>query len=175
MRPVSSRSVSLGPSVVLALSFAALGGVASLAACSSNNQVSAGANEAGAPVDLDVDTTGPCTSVGGTCEAYSSGCPILQQDPTLCGNVVLVCCLPPGGEIIPVHDSGATGDGGDDAGPMNVPDTGTPPPPPDSGSTNPPDSGSTNPPPDSGSTNPPPDSGSSNPPDASTPKDASED
>jgi hypothetical protein len=169
MRPASSRSARPGPSAVLAFSFVALAGVASVAACSSSsNQAAGGAGEAGAPVDLDVDTTGPCTSVGGTCESYAAGCPVLQQDTELCGNVVLVCCLPPGGEVIPVHDSGSTSpDSGDDSGPMNVPDTGTSPPP---------DSGSTKPPPDSGSTNPPPDSGSSNPPpDASTPKDASED
>src|SRR5271170_2194968 len=55
----------------------------------------------------DDGSTAACTSVGGTCEAYSAGCPIVQQNPELCGDVLLVCCLPPGGETVAGPDAGA--------------------------------------------------------------------
>lgn len=38
-----------------------------------------------------------CTSIGGTCMPYSdASCPPERQDPTLCENVILLCCLPTG-------------------------------------------------------------------------------
>jgi len=98
----------------------------------------------------DDGSTAACTSVGGTCEAYSAGCPIVQQNPELCGDVLLVCCLPPGGETVAGPDAGAEPT---DAGvTMPLPDAGETMPPPDAGETKPPpDAGETKPPADAGS------------------------
>ena len=71
----------------------------------------------GSPVDAgdegseDDGSTASCTSIGGTCvSSLSPGCPLLQQNPTLCGNVVLVCCLPAGSDASTEEgeDSGAS-------------------------------------------------------------------
>jgi hypothetical protein len=42
----------------------------------------------------------PCTSQGGVCQPYTQSCPVLQQNTALCGDSVLICCLPEGGAII---------------------------------------------------------------------------
>ena len=76
-------------------------------ACSSSSQSTAG-TDASAPPAEDASTV-PCTSLGGTCVPYSSPCPVLQQNATLCGDSVLLCCLPPddAGPIVePTGDSG---------------------------------------------------------------------
>ncbi len=130
-----------------------------MGACSSKStsRVSADAGDQGAGDD---GSTASCTSVGGTCELFSAGCPPLQQNPALCGNVILVCCLPPGGETIAVPDAG----GGDDA--AEVADAGEVP---DAGKVPIPDAGKI---PDAGEK----DSGGGPPPvDASVPVDASSD
>jgi hypothetical protein len=67
-----------------------------LAACSSSSSASDTADAAG-PVGEDDGSTAGCTSLGGTCTPASApGCAPLEQNPSLCGNVILVCCLPPG-------------------------------------------------------------------------------
>jgi len=59
--------------------------------------------ESASPVSQDADvlpivedgSMAACTSVGGTCVPYSNPtCPPEQQDPTLCENTILLCCLP---------------------------------------------------------------------------------
>ncbi len=123
----------------------------------------------------DDGSTAPCTSVGGTCEPIGTGaCPILQQNAELCGNVILVCCLPPGGEIVTGTDAG---EGTDSGVTTPTPDAGVTSPTPDAGGTKPtPDAGGTKPTPDAGGTNPVPDAGQVTPPDdAGTPTDARSD
>jgi hypothetical protein len=93
-----------------------------LGACSSKSAPAAPADSG--DVGADDGSTVGCTSVGGTCEPYAAGCPILQQNAEFCGNVVLVCCLPPGGETLGSPDSG--GDNADattsmEAGPVTGP------------------------------------------------------
>jgi hypothetical protein len=141
--------------------------LATFAACSSNS-ASPAPTEAGVEDSADIGTSG-CTSLGGTCESFSAGCPVLQQNPELCGNVILVCCLPEGGAILSAPDAGEEQDAPGET------DTGTTGGPPDSGSTPPPvDAGA--PPVDSGGS--PVDAGGSpvdagHPPlDASNPTDA---
>jgi hypothetical protein len=153
-----SLSASIGP-------IALLSALAWVYACSSSSNT-ASPGDAGA-IPADDGSTEGCTSIGGTCESFMAGCPLLQQNPSLCGNVLLVCCLQPGGPTI-VNPSDASGDGssGDDQGDAtSTPppdagggdDTGTPPPPDDAQPPPPKDSGTT-PPKDSGTT-PPDDAG----------------
>ena len=101
-----------------ALLFVALG------ACSSSSGSLVPA-DASTDVSLPNGDPAACTSVGGTCQPFSMGCPPLQQNPTLCGNVILVCCLPPGGETIAVPDAGEPEDAtAPSDAPIEVPDTG---------------------------------------------------
>jgi hypothetical protein len=155
---------SLSPCLVLVV----------LGACSSPAASSAPADSGDEGVADDGSTAG-CTSVGGTCEPIGTGsCPILQQNAQLCGNVILVCCLPPGGEIVVGPDAGEAGD----SGVINpIPDAGGTTPTPDAGGTKPtPDAGGTKPTPDAGGTSPTPDAGHVTPPDdAGTPTDAGSD
>jgi hypothetical protein len=52
-------------------------------------------------------STAACTSIGGTCvPAMAPGCPLSQQNPTLCGDVLLVCCLGDGGYTTEGDDGG---------------------------------------------------------------------
>jgi hypothetical protein len=77
-------------------------------ACSSSSSPSTGTSDASAPPGDDASMV-PCTSAGGTCVSYTTTCPVLQQNPTLCGNSVLLCCLPPddaGTFVPPGPDSG---------------------------------------------------------------------
>lgn len=77
-------------------------------ACSSSSGPSTASPDASAPPGDDASTV-PCTSAGGTCMPYTAFCPVLQQNPTLCGDSVLLCCLPPddaGTFIPPGPDSG---------------------------------------------------------------------
>ena len=91
--------------------------VAILLACSSSSQSTVGSDASALPAE-DASSIG-CTSAGGTCVPYTSPCPVLQQNATLCGDSVLICCLPaadaapfiPGGP-----DTGAPpGDAGSEA------------------------------------------------------------
>jgi hypothetical protein len=110
----------LSPSLVSAavVAFTALG---AFAACSSTS-ASSTAYDAGEGTGGDDGSTTGCTSLGGTCESYAAGCPVLQQNSELCGNVVLVCCLPPGGAIIVTPDSGEQTDANaTDASMMSTP------------------------------------------------------
>jgi len=43
-------------------------------------------DEAGSPA--------ACQNAGGTCVTFQTECPILQQNTVLCGDSVMVCCLP---------------------------------------------------------------------------------
>jgi len=36
-----------------------------------------------------------CAAVGGTCVTFQTECPVLQQNTVLCGDSVMICCLPP--------------------------------------------------------------------------------
>jgi hypothetical protein len=101
--------------------------LAALAACSSTSNGADVADAGGAAVDEDGSTAG-CTSLGGTCSPSSApGCPPLEQNSSLCGNVILVCCLPPGSlegvlgiDAAGAPDSSVTGpvlDAGTDAPP----------------------------------------------------------
>jgi hypothetical protein len=96
-----------------------------LGACSSHPASSSAVDSGDQGAD-DGSTVG-CTGVGGTCEPLaSSGCPIVQQNTELCGNVILVCCLPAGGEVVTGGDDAAVADAAvADAGMMHVgPDSG---------------------------------------------------
>jgi hypothetical protein len=78
-------------------------------ACSSSSSPSNGSSDASAPPGEDASTV-PCTSAGGTCVPYTTTCPVLQQNPTLCGDSVLLCCLPPedAGTFIPPGPDSST-------------------------------------------------------------------
>jgi hypothetical protein len=56
-----------------------------------------------------------CANAGGTCVSFQTDCPILQQNTVLCGDSVMICCLPP--------DDAAPYTPPEEAGP--VPDAGT--------------------------------------------------
>ncbi len=87
-------------------------------ACSSSSG-SSGSSDASALPAEDASMV-PCTSQGGVCQPYTASCPVLQQNATLCGDSVLICCLPEGGGIIePPPDSGS---GPDDASPDDAGD-----------------------------------------------------
>jgi hypothetical protein len=48
--------------------------------------------------DANVDEAGSveaCMNAGGTCQTFDMECPILQQNTALCGDSVMICCLPP--------------------------------------------------------------------------------
>jgi hypothetical protein len=53
--------------------------------------------------NVDDGSTVACTSLGGTCVPYANPtCPTAQQNPTLCENTILLCCLPVGGQVTAV-------------------------------------------------------------------------
>jgi hypothetical protein len=58
------------------------------------------------------------------CVPYSTECPVLQQNPALCGSTLLVCCLPPdgGGIVQPPMDSGTSDDA--EPGDASTPESG---------------------------------------------------
>jgi len=87
--------------------FLALTGPLLLVACSSGS-TGASVADAYAPAPAEDGGTGACTSLGGTCVPYTTTCPLPQQNATLCGDTVLLCCLPPPG-VVPeaLPDSGA--------------------------------------------------------------------
>jgi hypothetical protein len=90
------------------LSLAAL---LAVGACSSKPSASSG--DAGEDAAEEDASTAACTSIGGTCQpSLTPGCPLLQQNPTLCGDVLLVCCLSPGSDaaVDEIDDGGATDD-----------------------------------------------------------------
>jgi hypothetical protein len=87
--------------------------LAALVACSSKS--SGSRDDAGNEAGDDDASTASCTSIGGTCApSLAPTCPLLQQNPTLCGNVLLVCCLPAGSDaaIVEPEDAGETPDSG---------------------------------------------------------------
>ncbi|MGD0526759.1 MAG: hypothetical protein ABSE49_16555 [Polyangiaceae bacterium] len=48
--------------------------------------------------DANVDEAGSveaCMNAGGTCQTFDMECPVLQQNTALCGDSVMICCLPP--------------------------------------------------------------------------------
>jgi|SRR5580704_9749167 hypothetical protein len=78
-----------------------------LLACSSSSAPGS-TGDASAPPAEDASTA-PCLSLGGTCVSYQTACPVLQQNTALCGDSVLICCLPAddaGPIIAPGDDSG---------------------------------------------------------------------
>jgi hypothetical protein len=78
-------------------------------ACSSKQSAAPG--DAGDNVSEGDGSTADCTSIGGTCQpSLSPGCPLLQQNPTLCGNVLLVCCLLASDASIEEGDDAAVSD-----------------------------------------------------------------
>jgi hypothetical protein len=73
-------------------------------------------------------STSPCTSLGGTCAPYTTTCPLPQQNATLCGDTVLLCCLPvgvaqpegtPDGGTPTESDAGGGADSGGGTGPVD--------------------------------------------------------
>lgn len=80
-----------------------------LAACSSSS--AGGTASGGDDASGDDGSTAGCTSVGGVCQPFSMNCPIEQQNTALCGDSLLVCCLPPDGETLPNPPDGGGGDG----------------------------------------------------------------
>ena len=55
-------------------------------------------NKPEASTDANVDEAGSveaCMNAGGTCQTFDMECPILQQNTALCGDSVMICCLPP--------------------------------------------------------------------------------
>jgi hypothetical protein len=87
-------------------------------ACSSSSG-SSGSSDASTFLPAEDASMVPCTSQGGVCQPYSASCPVLQQNATLCGDSVLICCLPEGGGVIeppPDSGSGPADASSDDAG-----------------------------------------------------------
>jgi hypothetical protein len=60
--------------------------------------------------------------------SFQTECPILQQNTVLCGDSVMVCCLPPddAAPFMPPEEAGAvdTGSPGHDAAPEAAPEAG---------------------------------------------------
>jgi hypothetical protein len=79
---------------------------ASLTSGCSNNQPTTSPSDAS--IAAQDGSSAPCTSMGGVCIPYTTSCPVLQQNATLCGDSVMLCCLPAddAGPIIPPEDSG---------------------------------------------------------------------
>jgi hypothetical protein len=73
-------------------------------------------DEGGSPAD--------CTNAGGTCVTFQTACPILQQNTVLCGDSVMICCLPPddAAPFMPPVEGGAPPDSGPapEAGPVEA-------------------------------------------------------
>jgi hypothetical protein len=59
-----------------------------------------------------------CTNLGGTCVSFETPCPVLQQNTALCEDTTLICCLPEGGLILAIPDSGSGG--GSEAGAVDA-------------------------------------------------------
>jgi hypothetical protein len=77
-------------------------------ACSSKNADTA--TDGGEEASEFDGSTAACTSIGGTCApTMAPGCPLSQQNPTLCGDVLLVCCLGDGGYTTEGDDGGSEG------------------------------------------------------------------
>ncbi|HEY3817996.1 MAG TPA: hypothetical protein VGL81_12535 [Polyangiaceae bacterium] len=70
------------------------------------------ADEAGSPA--------ACANAGGTCVTFQTPCPVLQQDTVLCGDSVMICCLPAddAAPYMPPTEAGA------EAGPQPGPEAG---------------------------------------------------
>jgi hypothetical protein len=103
------------------LLLAACASVALATLACSNNQPTTVTSDASLPA-ADASNA-PCTSVGGTCIPYTTTCPVLQQNTGLCGDSVMICCLPAddAGPFFP-EDSGAGEDAGEppaDASPVS--------------------------------------------------------
>ena len=70
-------------------------------------------DEGGSPAD--------CTNAGGTCVTFQTACPILQQNTVMCGDSVMICCLP-ATPFVPPQEAGAPADSGlsHEAGPVEA-------------------------------------------------------
>jgi len=68
-------------------------------------------DEAGSPA--------ACANAGGTCVSFQTECPIVQQNPVLCGDSVMICCLPAddAAPFVPPVESGTGADTGSHPGP----------------------------------------------------------
>ncbi len=79
-------------------------------ACSSSSS-SGSSSDASAALPAEDASTAPCLSLGGTCVSYQTSCPVLQQNTALCGDSLLICCLPAddAGTIVEPGGDSATG------------------------------------------------------------------
>jgi hypothetical protein len=109
--------------------FSLLVSVSALTACASNNTSSALLADDASVEDAELlaaedGNMASCTAVGGTCIPFTQPCPPLQQNPALCEDTVLVCCLPAGGERLPPPTDDGGGSDASPDGPVVVPDAG---------------------------------------------------
>lgn len=90
-------------------------------ACSTKDEPAA-ADDSGQVLAAEDGSTAPCTDLGGACVTFQVSCPVEQQNPALCGDSLLICCLPEGGAIlVPPAETGPGTEGGPG------PETGPPP------------------------------------------------
>jgi hypothetical protein len=71
-------------------------------------------NEGGSPAD--------CTNAGGTCVTFQTECPPAQVNTVLCGDSVMICCLPPEDAAPYLGPADAGGSSGGDTGSSMVPE-----------------------------------------------------
>jgi hypothetical protein len=59
-----------------------------------------------------------CENAGGMCVTFQTECPVLQQNTVLCGDSVMICCLPPddAAPFVPPVEAGA----GPESGPVEA-------------------------------------------------------
>jgi hypothetical protein len=103
--------------------------------CSTKDEP-ASADDAEPKLPAEDGSSAACTDLGGTCVTFQQSCPVAQQNPALCGDSVMICCLPEGGAIIvqpgpdataetgPQPESGTGPETGHEAGPEAAPETG---------------------------------------------------
>src|SRR5580704_13814928 len=75
-------------------------------------------DEAGSPA--------ACANQGGTCVTFETECPVLQQNAVLCGDSVMICCLPPddAAPFMPPVEAGPLSDTGPPPDTGAAPETG---------------------------------------------------
>lgn len=98
-------------------------------ACSKNGESSGSEDDAAtAPLPSSDGSSAACTAAGGTCVSFQDPCPVLQQNTELCGDTVMVCCLPPDAEsthFTPPADASFEAAPPPDSGSSSGADTGT--------------------------------------------------